>query len=455
MASVITATPSTEASEDSVSVTGPSQIVPLTDSASEHPLSDPDLSLIKPPTENTSEDSAIPTNVSPAMQPVDASNVPLPDDACDEDMLEISPLDDHEKSTTGSDDVELSNNEPEDMDITDRAQDDTIPDDTNSHDTTLTSPSSSPSSPQTPKRQDKSSSDSGDHDSTTSSLSSIDSSPKTPAKESSSRDPFVLEDPTKSLSLNNLDLNSPNWMDNIANFLENLQDLEPDTEETQEKLKSGAKAVEEEEGEYDGPVIALPDTPEYQAFSNNFQIRLSKFGGFGTFATRDLKIGEVILIEKPLLKTTHVDFYSDFGKLTEEDQAKFVQLYTPPGDYLSRDGSDYNHIRAILKANSFAIPPYDWRIIGVYNVASRLNHACLWIANVDYTFDAKNSDAITLTIGRLVKAGSELFISYGGSPLSLYERYGFRCCCGGCEGVSDQDVTIMKKIKNGEISVWG
>lgn len=240
-------------------------------------------------------------------------------------------------------------------------------------------------------------------------------------------------------------MTAPNWMGNIAQFLEKLGELEPETEEVEEELKSGAESFENEGGEYCGPIIGLPGTAEYQPFSNNFQVRLSKHGGFGTFATRDLKIGDVILIEKPLLRTTRDSFHTEFLKLSQENQEALMQLYTPPGKYSSLDGSDYNHIKAIVGANSFAIPPYAKGIISVFNVASRLNHACPPVANILYDFDAQNGDAIKMTISRQVKAGSELFISYGGSPMSLYERYGFRCCCGGCEGVSDVDITIKKK----------
>lgn len=346
--------------------------------------------------------------------------------------------------------VKRPNNKPADVDTVDRGQDDDQSDNSDHHDMSLTSASSAPSSPKTPNRQEESQTDDeGLHDTSTSSMPSIGSSPKTPKNETSSSDPFVLEDPTKGLSLDNLDLKSPNWMEYFTNLLKKIEHIKPNTKEI---LEPSTVKFGDEEGEYQGPIIALPDTPDYHPYSSNFQIRLSKYGGFGTFATRDLKLGEVILIEKPLLKSRHVDFYSDFRELSEDDQQAFMQLYTPPGDYLSRDGSDYNHIRAILKANSFAIPPYDFGIIGVYNAASRLNHACSWVANIDYTFDANNSDAIVLNVSKLVKAGSELFISYGGSPLSLYERYGFRCCCGGCKGVSDQHLTILKKIKNGEIS---
>ncbi|KAK3950302.1 hypothetical protein QBC32DRAFT_326250 [Pseudoneurospora amorphoporcata] len=401
------------------------------DRASDSPMSVADLSSIRPLTVETSGDSDVTTDISLAVPSMDACDIPLPDEECDWDLLEISALDDH----PGSDIVEVAYSEPTEADNTIRDQDDTQANDINHHDTSLTSASSTPSPPETPRKQDGSQTDDGDlHGSSITPMSSIDSSPKTPAEDQSLSHPSLVEDSGPGFSLDDLDLSSPNWMDKINQFLETLGDVEPE------------KSSSEKDGKYDGPVIAIPDTPDYHPYSENFQICLSKHGGFGTFAIRDLRIGEVILIEKPLLRTARDSFYADFLKLSGEDQETFMRLYTPPGNYKSRDGSDYNHIRAIVAANSFAIPPYvNNNIISVYNVASRLNHACQPVANVFYDFDGQNPNPIRMTTSKVVKAGSELFISYGGHPMSLYERYGFRCCCGGCEGVTDQDLAIKKK----------
>ncbi|KAL0465390.1 hypothetical protein QR685DRAFT_508115 [Neurospora intermedia] len=451
MSSTTTVNVSESTSEDSDKTTRPCQIMPSTDRACDLSLIGPVVSLSTSSTKDAPGNSAITKDISPVMPPVDAANVPLPDDECDEDIPQVTPPADHEATTPKSDIVELEHHEPTDLNTTNGDQDDTQPEDTSLPAISFTSPSSAPISPKTPERQNESLFDNGDHhESTAPSLSSIESCPKTPTKEGSSTYPFVVEDETKSLLLNSLDLTSSNWMENIANFLEKIEEIEPDTEEILEPSTVGF--VEGEE--YDGPTIAIPDTPEYHSYPNNFQVRLSRYGGFGTFATRDLKMGEVILIEKPLLRTPRDGFYTEFLKLSKEDQAKFMQLYTPPGEYTSLDGSDCNHIRAILKANSFAINPYSSDIISVYNVTSRLNHACRSVANVLFDFDFPDPESITLTISKPVKAGSELFISYGGSPLSLYERYGFRCCCGGCEGVTDQDIAIMKKTKDIEKYLW-
>ncbi|KAK3388892.1 hypothetical protein B0T20DRAFT_456903 [Sordaria brevicollis] len=442
MASITITALSKGAPEDSVSVTDPRPVQSLKNGHPESPLSAPELTLVKSSTIETSEDTILPTDVSLITPSVDAADVPLPDDEDNHDDLKTSSPDNDKVTDQESNAVELSNTEPTDVDTTNSVQDDIKADDANEVDTSLAPSSSAPSSPRTPRSKAERSSDSEDrHDTPVTPLSSIDSSPKTSAKENPSSDPFVTEDPATVLSLDSVDWSS---LDTITSFIEKLENLQPDEEDS---LDSNTIKAFEAGKEYDGPIIAIPDTPEYHPYSENFQVCISKYGGFGTFATRDLKLGEVILVEKPLLRTSRVDFHTNFLKLSKKAQEAIMQLYTPPGNYRALDGTDPDHIWAIVAANSFALMPYDSGIVAVHNVTSRLNHACQPVANVKFDHDAKNMDAIILTMTKPVKAGSELFISYGGPPLSLYERYGFRCCCGGCKGVSDQDISIMQKRK--------
>ena len=64
---------------------------------------------------------------------------------------------------------------------------------------------------------------------------------------------------------------------------------------------------------------------------------------------------------------------------------------------------------------------------------------------MEYAFDDER-EVISLTVCReAVPAGAELCISYGGSPAELYSTYGFRCSCGGCTPLTDEDI---RKLKN-------
>lgn len=81
---------------------------------------------------------------------------------------------------------------------------------------------------------------------------------------------------------------------------------------------------------------------------------------------------------------------------------------------------------------------------GLFPIAARFNHACYPANNVDYRFDHDNN-ALTMTVREDVAAGQELTISYGKnlSPELLYFCYGFRCKCGGCKGLNDEEVAMF------------
>lgn len=84
--------------------------------------------------------------------------------------------------------------------------------------------------------------------------------------------------------------------------------------------------------------------------------------------------------------------------------------------------------------------------IAIFEIASRFNHACPPARNVRYEFDDERG-VLSLTVCRdHVPAGSELLISYGGSPAELYSTYGFRCTCGACMPLTDDDIrTLMSR----------
>ncbi|KAK0617850.1 hypothetical protein B0T17DRAFT_509442 [Bombardia bombarda] len=148
-----------------------------------------------------------------------------------------------------------------------------------------------------------------------------------------------------------------------------------------------------------------------------FEIRKSKLGGLGAFAVRDLEFNEVILMEKPILKTTHSFFPRDFYKLNADDQGIFMTLNT----------------------NSFLVPGG----IAVFAIASRFNHACEPKRNVKYAYDNRHGVITFAVCDYLIPAGTELLVTYGGSPASLYHNYGFRCVCGGCKTLTDKDIEAL------------
>jgi hypothetical protein len=80
--------------------------------------------------------------------------------------------------------------------------------------------------------------------------------------------------------------------------------------------------------------------------------------------------------------------------------------------------------------------------LGVFEIASRFNHACKPKLNVMYHFDQRR-DVMVFSVTKDVKAGEELLVSYGAQPMQLYQTYGFRCQCGGCRGVTDAEIEAV------------
>lgn len=94
---------------------------------------------------------------------------------------------------------------------------------------------------------------------------------------------------------------------------------------------------------------------------------------------------------------------------------------------------------------SFAVGHH---VAGLFPIAARFNHACFPVNNVEYRFD-EEEHALEMVVRRDVAAGRELKISYGKnlSPELLYSCYGFRCGCGGCEGLSEEDVELFESMQ--------
>ena len=83
---------------------------------------------------------------------------------------------------------------------------------------------------------------------------------------------------------------------------------------------------------------------------------------------------------------------------------------------------------------------------GLFPIASRFNHACNPIQTVDWHYNDDNQTLEMIVQADVVKAGEELTISYDSlSPLGLYDRYGFKCSCGGCPGLSDEELAEREK----------
>jgi hypothetical protein len=78
-------------------------------------------------------------------------------------------------------------------------------------------------------------------------------------------------------------------------------------------------------------------------FSNEFfTVRASPLAGLGAFAAKELKYGDKILVESPLLRTNGVNLFRDFAKLDEEKKKMYMSLH---GFSLKKDAHVIEKIR--------------------------------------------------------------------------------------------------------------
>ncbi|PMB70665.1 SET domain-containing protein 5 [Beauveria bassiana] len=168
-----------------------------------------------------------------------------------------------------------------------------------------------------------------------------------------------------------------------------------------------------------------------------FAVRPSPTGGMGAFATRALLPNEVILEETPLFTSTRGDsIFKAFGRASRKKQKEAMKLHASSH---FKPGTPY--LQAVWDTNSFATSSSE---AGLFPLAARFNHACEPANNVHYAYDAgrRQMRFWVAPEGGGVAEGQELTICYGRgkTPDLLYRWYGFRCGCGACEGVSEQEM---------------
>ncbi|KAF8876958.1 hypothetical protein BD779DRAFT_1677568 [Infundibulicybe gibba] len=214
--------------------------------------------------------------------------------------------------------------------------------------------------------------------------------------------------------------------------------------------------------------------------------------GLGIFATRDLDMGDLICVERPLLVlpscTTHVKIgyprdwtkeqlgramtfvwgqqcYRVFERLEPETQNPFLSL----ANIHTEDGSWTVH--GIRRTNSFGIEelvdivgtseaPYT----GVCKEFSRANHGCG--PNVTRYFNLKSFAFYFSAVRPTVKAEEEMTVAYGvlGDIRSVrqqdHQKYKFDCDCPACGPdfeVSDQnglDIMVSAGDLDANYAAW-
>ncbi|KAM0349658.1 hypothetical protein ACHAPU_003487 [Fusarium lateritium] len=183
--------------------------------------------------------------------------------------------------------------------------------------------------------------------------------------------------------------------------------------------------------------LPLNPSPSTEVIFENehFAIKRSEIAGWGAFAVRELKHGDKILVEKPLLSADTTTLFREFDKLSEPLRDIALGLHANSS---CKPGTP--QIKAIWTTNCFSTGGGDEA--GLFPISSRFNHSCYPKQNVNYYYsDIGNVLEMEITADT-VKAGEELTISYGilRTPVDLYFRYGFKCRCGACAGVSEEDL---------------
>ncbi|KAM6538617.1 hypothetical protein FALCPG4_000480 [Fusarium falciforme] len=192
----------------------------------------------------------------------------------------------------------------------------------------------------------------------------------------------------------------------------------------------------------DGPLTPSPDgpSPGIVIFHNDyFAVAQSRIAGWGAFAARDLKYGDRILVERPLLVADTNSLFKEFERLSPWQREVALGLHANSS---VKPGTP--RLQAVWMANCFSIGIGDKA--GLFPIASRFNHSCRPKDNIEYTFNPDNETLEMVVKADTIPAGEELTISYGTrrTPIDLYYRFGFKCCCGACPG-----------LKKGETdSIW-
>lgn len=266
-------------------------------------------------------------------------------------------------------------------------------------------------------------------------------------------------------------------------YLDQALGLDP-TDETviAELARTKQRIVEQQTGSYDFAAMAQSATVSHKkldhaTFDINTRIASAGKRGRGLFATKDMKHGSLVLVEKAFcvvfedelgkhcsmvvnINTDRVDFgthaerlYEIIDKMTRNPKKawKFLDLWDGgnfKGKKISRvDGNvvlDTFQVQAIAELNGFGCPGLRSSIdddedkpgrgsTGIWLQASYMNHSC-----IPNTARAFIGDMMIVRATRDIKAGEEVFTSYQPPTMAFSKRkekfnsWGFQCDCPLC-----------------------
>ncbi|KAM5469459.1 hypothetical protein MferCBS49748_002817 [Microsporum ferrugineum] len=170
-----------------------------------------------------------------------------------------------------------------------------------------------------------------------------------------------------------------------------------------------------------------------------FVLKPSPGKGWGVFATKDLKKGELILredplfvIRKPIDKSIDLAVLAGFQRLKPADRQQFLCL-RENGSKIYTNMTDAFYGNNMTVSSVVKLKDSEHPARGMFILQPRFNHSC--VANCKAPFDGK--ECISTYAIRDIAAGEELTICYDGS-LTFYpakdrhDALGFVCDCPAC-----------------------
>ena len=160
-------------------------------------------------------------------------------------------------------------------------------------------------------------------------------------------------------------------------------------------------------------------------------------GGIGAFATRDLKRGEVLLREAPIVQTTMERLEADVAALDDRRRKQLFSLC----DWRATAAGAPKTALGVFQANGYPAPfAGGGDGAAVFLAFSRFNHGCA--PNVHHAWDPARREKVVFA-ARDVPRGAELLTNYvdpcaarADRRAALEARFGFACACAVC-GLAD------------------
>ncbi|APA09850.1 hypothetical protein sscle_05g046200 [Sclerotinia sclerotiorum 1980 UF-70] len=174
------------------------------------------------------------------------------------------------------------------------------------------------------------------------------------------------------------------------------------------------------------PPLRVPET-----IGTLIEVRTSPKGGLGIFALCPIPPNTLLLSEKPLVILTDTGTRKDpldalVAALPPSHKAAFLSLHA----YQANPRESKN--RSILYSNGFGVGKVESLSTGVFETASRFNHAC--VANSGYRWeeDLEKKGRMKYFSIRYIEMGEEITVDYGHGVKGLKRFYGFECDCKKC-----------------------